>query len=61
MGDKDNEFKKLGYKLEDKGNYVKKYPFNKYNSELIAQEIKIIFETIYNVDTQYYEMTFSPY
>jgi hypothetical protein len=49
LGDKDKEFKKLGFEIEPNRNYFKIVEHNDFSVDQIIQEIKTIFETIYNV------------
>ena len=54
VGDKDNEFKQLGY--ERNGNYQKLILLSDISIDKIVREMRIIFETIYNVKFQSYEI-----
>jgi hypothetical protein len=60
LGNKDYEFKKLGFTINRgvpvEENYHKCFSLSEYSIDQIIQEIVIIFETIYNVKIDSYEI-----
>jgi hypothetical protein len=57
LGDKQKEFKKIGYKLEPGSNYIKILPHDDFDMYTVIDEVKTIFENIYKIKFAKYEMT----
>ena len=56
VGDRDTEFKQLGFRLAESGNYQKFISVADVFIDSIVSEIKAIFETIYHVDFNSYKI-----
>lgn len=56
VGNKDQEFKKLGFTRDQSSNYYKFISHSTFSAEKIIAEMKTIFESIYNVNFSNYKI-----
>lgn len=56
VGNKDQEFKKLGFNHDQSSNYYKFISHSVFSTEKIIAEMKTIFESIYNVNFSNYKI-----
>jgi uncharacterized membrane protein YkgB len=56
VGNKDKEFKELGFTHDPSGNYYKFISHADFSADQTAQEIKTIFETIYKINFSSYKI-----
>lgn len=56
IGNKDNEFKNLGFTIDPSANYYKYVPHSSFSADQTVQEMKTIFETIYRNNFSSYKI-----
>lgn len=56
IGNKDNEFKQLGFTPDPSANYYKFIPHSSFSADKTVQEMKTIFETIYRINFSSYKI-----